>query len=103
MIELSPIHTFVNIPALLLKNTLRFLIRAGILTKVWIGDISLNVACKFTDTENIFFQLYFDHKSKYHYRISFTASLKYSSPYNQSLTPKNRKLCFQLNKGHLIE
>ena len=31
---ISPIHTFVNIPALLLKNTLRFLIRAGILTKV---------------------------------------------------------------------
>ena len=36
---ISPIHTIVNIPALLLKNTLRFLIRAGILTKVWIGDI----------------------------------------------------------------
>ena len=32
--SISPIHTFVNIPALLLKNTLRFLIRAGILTKV---------------------------------------------------------------------
>jgi hypothetical protein len=31
---ISPIHTFVNIPALLLKNTLRVLIRAGILTKV---------------------------------------------------------------------
>ena len=31
---ISPIHTFVNIPALLLKNTLRFLITAGILTKV---------------------------------------------------------------------
>jgi hypothetical protein len=31
---ISPIHTFVNIPALLLKNTLRFLIRAGIFTKV---------------------------------------------------------------------
>ena len=37
----SLIHTFVNIPALLFKNTLRFLIRAGILTKVWIGDIPL--------------------------------------------------------------
>ena len=36
---ISPIHTFVNIPALLLKNKLRFLIRAGIFTKVWIGDI----------------------------------------------------------------
>jgi hypothetical protein len=36
---ISPIHTFVNIPALLLKNTLRFLIKAGIFTKVWIGDI----------------------------------------------------------------
>ena len=31
--SISPIHTFVNIPALLLKNTLRFLIRAGIFTK----------------------------------------------------------------------
>jgi hypothetical protein len=31
---ISLIHTFVNNPALLLKNTLRFLIRAGILTKV---------------------------------------------------------------------
>ena len=31
---ISHIHTFVNIPALLLKNTLRFLMRAGILTKV---------------------------------------------------------------------
>jgi hypothetical protein len=31
---ISPIHTFVNIPALVLKNTLRFLIRAGIFTKV---------------------------------------------------------------------
>jgi hypothetical protein len=40
---ISPIHTFVNIPALLLKNTLRFLMRAGILTKVWIGDI-MNIA-----------------------------------------------------------
>jgi hypothetical protein len=38
-LNISLIHTFVNIPALLLKNTLRFLIRAGILTKVWIGDI----------------------------------------------------------------
>ena len=37
--KISPIHTFVNIPVLLLKNTLRFLIRAGILTKVWIGDM----------------------------------------------------------------
>ena len=36
---ISLIHTFVNLPALLLKNTLRFLIRAGRLTKVWIGDI----------------------------------------------------------------
>ena len=35
---ISPIRLFVNIPALLLKNTLRFLIRAGIFTKVWIGD-----------------------------------------------------------------
>ena len=35
----APIHTFVNIPALLLKNTLRFLIRAGIFTNVWIGVI----------------------------------------------------------------
>ena len=33
-LNISPFHTFVNIPALLLKNTLRFLIRAGILTKV---------------------------------------------------------------------
>ena len=31
---ISLIHTFVNLPALLLKNTLRFLIRAGRLTKV---------------------------------------------------------------------
>ena len=31
---ISLIHTFVNIPALLLKNTLRFLIWVGILTKV---------------------------------------------------------------------
>jgi hypothetical protein len=31
---ISPIHTFVNIPALLLKNTPRSLIRAGILTNV---------------------------------------------------------------------
>jgi hypothetical protein len=37
--SISPIYTFVYIPALLLKNTLRFLIRAGIFTKVWIGDI----------------------------------------------------------------
>ena len=36
---ISPIHTFVNILALLIKNTLRFLIRAGIFTKVWIGDM----------------------------------------------------------------
>ena len=38
--KISPIrgtllyHTFVTIPALLLKNTLSFLIRAGIFTKV---------------------------------------------------------------------
>jgi hypothetical protein len=32
---ISLYHTFVNIPALLLKNTLLLLIRAGILTKVW--------------------------------------------------------------------
>ena len=38
-IYISPIHTFVNIPAPLLKNTLRFLIRAGSSTKVWIGDM----------------------------------------------------------------
>ena len=38
--SISPIHTFVNIPALLIKNTLRYLIRAGIFTKVWIGDIA---------------------------------------------------------------
>ena len=31
---ISLYHTFVNIPALLLKNTLRLLIRAGIFTKV---------------------------------------------------------------------
>ena len=31
---ISPIHTFVYIPAQLLENTLRFLIRAGIFTKV---------------------------------------------------------------------
>ena len=30
IIYIFPIHTFVNIPALLLKNTTRFLIRAGI-------------------------------------------------------------------------
>ena len=40
LLTVSPIHTFVNIPALLLKNTLRFLIRDGIFTKVWIRDIS---------------------------------------------------------------
>jgi hypothetical protein len=33
-ITISPIHTFMNIPAILLKNTQRFLIRAGIFTKV---------------------------------------------------------------------
>jgi hypothetical protein len=38
---ISLIHHFVDIPALLLKNTLRFLIRAGILTKVWIGVIPI--------------------------------------------------------------
>jgi hypothetical protein len=32
--SISHIHTFINIPALLLKNTLRYLMRAGILTKV---------------------------------------------------------------------
>ena len=37
---ISPIHTFANIPALLLKNTLRFLMRARIFTKVWIRDIN---------------------------------------------------------------
>jgi hypothetical protein len=36
---ISPIYTFVNIPALLLKNTLRFLIRARIFTKVGIRDM----------------------------------------------------------------
>jgi hypothetical protein len=41
--SISSIHTFVNIPVLLLKNTLCFLIRAGILTKVWIGAIRLNI------------------------------------------------------------
>jgi hypothetical protein len=41
---ISPIHTFVNIPALILKNTLRFLIRAGILTKVWIWDIFCRIS-----------------------------------------------------------
>ena len=45
---ISPIHNFVNIPALLLKNTLRFPIRARILTKVWIRDLSsLDVGMKF--------------------------------------------------------
>jgi hypothetical protein len=32
---ISPNHTFVPIPALLVKNTLRLLIRAGIDTTVW--------------------------------------------------------------------
>ena len=31
---ISPLHTFMNIPALQLKNTLCFLIMAGIFTKV---------------------------------------------------------------------
>ena len=39
--DISPIHTFVNISSLLLKNTLRFLISAEIFTKVCIGDIYL--------------------------------------------------------------
>ena len=32
--DISPIHTCVNIPAIQLKNTLLFLIRAGIFTKM---------------------------------------------------------------------
>ena len=32
---ISPIHTFVNIPALLLKNTLRFLIRPNSVSYVF--------------------------------------------------------------------
>jgi hypothetical protein len=36
---ISPIHTFVNIPALIRKRSVFLSSRAGILTKVWIGDI----------------------------------------------------------------
>ena len=39
--EHIPYLHFCEYPDLPLKNTLRFLIRAGIFTKVWIGDISL--------------------------------------------------------------
>ena len=56
---ISTTYTFVNIPALLLKNKLRYLIRAGIFTKVWIGDIverwlfdfcCLNILVSFCDS-----------------------------------------------------
>jgi predicted DNA-binding transcriptional regulator len=47
-LRISHIHTFVNIPALLFKNTLLFLIRAGIFTKVWIGYIVLRTVFFFS-------------------------------------------------------
>ena len=37
--KIVPIHTFVNIPALIRKRSMFLSGRAGILTKVWIGDI----------------------------------------------------------------
>jgi hypothetical protein len=38
-VSISPIHTFVNITALFRKRSVFLSSRAGILTKVWIGDI----------------------------------------------------------------
>ena len=39
---ISPIHTFVYIPALMRKRSLSLSSWAGILTKVWVGEISWN-------------------------------------------------------------
>ena len=39
--SISPIHTFVNIPALIRKRSVFLNSRAGILTKVWIRDLLL--------------------------------------------------------------
>jgi hypothetical protein len=43
---ISPIHTFVNIPALIRKLSVFLSSRAGILTKVWIGDINIFIFSK---------------------------------------------------------
>ena len=40
---ISPIHTFVNTPALIRKRSMFLRSRAGILTKVWIRDIILKL------------------------------------------------------------
>ena len=40
IIYIFPIYTFVNIPALLLKNTTRFLSRAGIYWLNYFGDLA---------------------------------------------------------------
>ena len=59
---ISLIHTFVNIPALLLKNTLRFLIRAGILTKVGKKGYDSHVK-----KNNLFFEIFIENILKHHF------------------------------------
>ena len=55
--NISPIHTFVNIPALIRKRSVFLSSKAGILTKVWIRDMMLHGPCSYSVNYSIWIML----------------------------------------------